>query len=918
MACGMAKAVLAPLLMVAVAYSARAEAPVPAVPEGVTGAILRLGDLHRDGSISAESGTRALDYYLGLTRLEGDIVAAIPPERLVEAGLPAEPDLDAAQKIYRKAADLGDPEAFVRLGDLALDGLAGAQDPKRAVELFRRGEIAGSAVASIRLGLMMIAGEGTAREVPGGLDRLERAAASGNGRALVHLADIARTGVPGALDANPQRAFALFQRAAETGDIGAALTAARMRIAGEGTAAAPEAGLATIRELAEAGFRDADLALGYLYLGGIAGVLPANPASAFQSFSRAAEAGSQSGATRIAEMQVRGIGTERDVARGLASLQSLADRGAVGAHLALAKLLNFGVGTFLAAEPERALKHYRKAAARGSARGAIEAARMMLEGRSGPADIPGAERMLAGLAEAGDASALLLLGELHDGEFGTSKSPDPAAAYGFYRRAAAHGSLTGRRRAAIMLARGRGVAADWDAALAELAGMAASVDAEAYLDLGDLHATAPINVPDGDAAIAAYTAAAENGVARALIRLGDLYRDGVIVDADGAAAIDYYRRAIAAGDPAGRLRVGEIYQSGEIVPYQPEEAFRLYSEAAAEGSVSAKIRIAMMSIRGEGTVRDTDFGIDALRRLVELGEAGAHVALGDVLARGLAGIVDAAEAIGHYESAADSGSVSAMMRLAELHRYGLLDRADPRRAFAYLEDAAAEGLDYALYLMGSGLTEGEFDSVRTSRKGLEALREAARRGVDEAVVGIALSHIDGASAPRNPRAGLAALSKAANAGNIAAASRLVEIYRDGREVGGRAIIRRDLTRARRAFQAISSRLPAGDRARHDFLLDVAAARRGAYDDLYDRIAEFAPVNRAGLVQAALRVDPNAFVFFAQRRLADLGHFRGRADGLMTAGSVRAVQSFCASLGAANLCRQGPLARTATFLISHAF
>jgi len=197
------------------------------------------------------------------------------------------------------------------------------------------------------------------------------------------------------------------------------------------------------------------------------------------------------------------------------------------------------------------------------------------------------------------------------------------------------------------------------------------------------------------------------------------------------------------------------------------------------------------------------------------------------------------------------------------------------------------------------------------------LQDAERRGVGDAVIGVAISQIVGNASTSDAKTGLSALAKAAAAGNLAAALRLVDIYRDGVIDGTRTVLRSDPARARKLLDGVSDRLAPGARKYQEILLDIARSGRGDYAGHYARIQEIAPLSRAKLMQRVMKANPNAFVGLVQLKLRDEGLFKGRADGLMTRATIRAVNDFCAALGVRDLCQGGPLAPTATFLLAHA-
>lgn len=506
----------------------------------ITAAILGLGDLYRDGKISQADGDFALKYYMDRSTREGEIFAVIPPNQLITVGQNVSPpDLKSAERTYTIAADLGHPDALLRLADLYLE--AGPEDLNKAFSLTLRAEKLGSLDASARLGLMLIRGTGTERDVERGLRYIRMSADRGNKRALMQLGMILRNGERDVIPADPATAFKYFQRAADLGDVAAAVIRARMTIYGEGVPAEPDLGLASAYQLASSGEPGAYLLLGDVSSDGIPGVLNTDMAEAFAAYRRAGELGSQTGTAQTGAMLVQGKGVETNVETGLALLEKAVAEGNEAAMLTLGDFYSHEDKSGLPKNDEKAYGLFQSATQRGNARAKLKVARMQLENR-GTDGLPtvGLD-LLSALESKGQSEASLVLAEYFSGQLGTRPTRDLTKAYQHYTRAADAGSKTGQLRAALMRVRGLGTRPDPVAGLAMLTGLADGGQIDALLALGDLYATGEIGEINVDRAETAYEAAARLGAQSANIRLGDLFSNAVPADVDRAVA--YYRKA---------------------------------------------------------------------------------------------------------------------------------------------------------------------------------------------------------------------------------------------------------------------------------------------------------------------------------------------------------------------------------------
>lgn len=150
-------------------------------------------------------------------------------------------------------------------------------------------------------------------------------------------------------------------------------------------------------------------------------------------------------------------------------------------------------------------------------------------------------RLLEGVANDGDAAAMVKLGELYQDGLGGPRNCEKAAEW--YRKAADAGSAVAMNSLALMYEFGWGRNAD-------------------YAEAAEW-----------------YRKAAERGHVAAMHNLGDLYSDGRGVKQDYAEAAKWYRQAAERGHPAAMNHLAGLYLNGWGVPQDHLEAEKWYRKA---------------------------------------------------------------------------------------------------------------------------------------------------------------------------------------------------------------------------------------------------------------------------------------------------------------------------------------------------
>jgi TPR repeat protein len=132
-----------------------------------------------------------------------------------ETGRGGPPDLAQALAWYGKAAQAGQPDAMLALGQFYHEGRGVGRDLAEAASWYRQAAHAGVAVAQYNLAVMLAAGDGVPQDLGEAAAWYQRAAAQGHGRAQFNLAVLLAQGQGGPADV--EQAYKWFSLAGLAG-----------------------------------------------------------------------------------------------------------------------------------------------------------------------------------------------------------------------------------------------------------------------------------------------------------------------------------------------------------------------------------------------------------------------------------------------------------------------------------------------------------------------------------------------------------------------------------------------------------------------------------------------------------------------------------------------------------------------------
>ncbi|MET0527617.1 MAG: hypothetical protein ABW003_04605 [Microvirga sp.] len=726
--------------------------------------------------------------------------------------------LSVALDWYRRASDLGDAEAALRLGRMRYDSKSPLYQPQEARAAFETAAKRGSVEAALVIAEDPYNG-GALGVSPAQAELwLDRAIETKAPRALVMGAEIRS-------QFKPDEAKILLTEALKVVDKDPGVLVSLGRFLRNGDLIDRNLPLA-IEFFDRAAKQDSTTAL-YEF----ARTVLAYPDSitaplqkiAIERLQGAAERGHVKAAVSLGDALMHGNGVAPAPSDALRWYQKAAEGGAT---VALVRLGDFYALRSDGVETPRALEWYRKAAEANSSTAMVRLGRMFSEGRGVPQDYALAAAWLSRAAAAGSGPAMIELSALY------SKAGGPGH-FNMAREALERAVRAGDARAPIALAKlylARGERPMADAALrkaAEGGNVEAALQlAETYLATkapdqvaqarrwlasaekaaaGDdelLSRVAILQLKDpstsqrgaasletlarknNPAAMTAYAQALLRGSgvqsdgvrAEALLRraiqlgydparfvLAKAYREGEGLTRDPARAIALYREIYndEPGDTKVLLALGDAYVQGDGVARDRKLATQFYALAAQNGDPEGQLQLGMAYLYGGGVEHD---GVKSEQLLTRSGEANvmmARLELGNAKASGMGAAVDPEGAFASFLRAAEAGSPEAMIEVARALRKGFGTQVDPALAQTWLERAARVGSYDAFYELY------RINTVAHDSKPQEAerwLMQAAQGGHPAAMYHLALRYKP-ASQDKNNIDGNDWLTKAAKAGH---------------------------------------------------------------------------------------------------------------------------------------------------------
>ncbi len=305
-----------------------------------------LGEAYLRGRLSPAADPDKAVFWWKRAADAGDIPSLLLVARFYEGqfGFPELKDPKEALASYAKAAGLGDASAMAALGSRLLSGEEKTRDEKKGREWLKKAIEAKEYTAYLALGDYE---ENVKKDLKAALAEYERGKDAGQIDCILRTADFYIEGK--GVEKDTARGLALLEKAAEAGNPVANFRLAVQALSGE----KPDllSGYGHLLKAATGNLVEAQNELGLLYLSGK--LAAADSSAGVAWLTRAAQGGYAQAQNNLATLYERGAAGLTQNIENAGQLYSLAaNQGHGSATLALARLLNEGIGT--KANPEKA------------------------------------------------------------------------------------------------------------------------------------------------------------------------------------------------------------------------------------------------------------------------------------------------------------------------------------------------------------------------------------------------------------------------------------------------------------------------------------------------------------------------------------------------------------------------------------
>jgi TPR repeat protein/GTPase SAR1 family protein len=666
----------------------------------------------------------AMEWYLRAAD-KGLVKAMVQIAECFESGIGVQQSHSEALRMYRKAADTGDPAGQNALA-VFLDERSSGEFSAEAIVWYRRAAEQGLAVAQANLGQKLIVESSGNSDGSEGFKWLMKAAEQGYAIAENMIGCCFMDGL--ACAQNPEMAFAWIKKAAEQGHPEAEANLARCYEEGIGTEIDQEAWSNWLIRASNHGNAASQLRIGMdlVYAEGDDADIPEGI-----DLIRTAASNGYAEAMRIyADLLRFGKQIEADPSSAVDWYRKSAELGDPAAQLSLAELLDDGVGC--QKNREEAFLWLRRSVDQGYAPAQHALGSCYRTGDGVPQDFAEATRLILLAANQGHSGAQNLLGLCYQHGEGVQQNTSDAVAW--YRKAADAENILGQLNLAICFRDGVGVLQD----LKEAAFW--------------------------------FRKAAEQGEDDAQNLLGECYKEGHGVPKSLNEAINWFRKAADQGNHAAQCNLGLCYAEGEGVTKSTREAITWFRLSAEQGNIAAQYFLGLVHA-GEGRAGEA---AKWYAKAAEEGLGAAQLALGWMHRNGEGVAQNYHEAFKMFSSAADQGELEAHIGLGLCYENGQGQPTNLKKAFEHYNLVASQGNSTAQYFLANCYMEGK-GVAQNQQTAVRWFRSSAEGGDADAQYMLGLCYANGEGVPQNLDLAKQHLQSAANMGNADAVTALNQI-----------------------------------------------------------------------------------------------------------------------------------------------
>lgn len=456
-------------------------------------------------------------------------------------------------------ANLNDPNACFKLGEIYFQGIGTAKDLQTGLKWYRRAAIKGLPIAMLQLGNIYRDGIIEPPSLTKAISWYEKAATAGNIKAMLILGEVYR-GWYGMLP-NYDKAMHLYIKAAGMGSLEAEYQMYRLitnnLINQNKYPVNINSILKSLKQSAADGNLDSMVALGDHYM------QQPNTTVAINYYNTAAEQNFAPALLRLGLLHFHGEGVERNYNTAIEFFEKAAKLGNVVSEYHLGEIYRQGLGVERSAKT--ASLWYTKAANKNFPK------------------------------------ALARLADLYF--FGKGIKPNLFTAIELYNKAATLGDSYSGLLISIFYAKGLGVTQNLPLSV-HWYNLVEQQQAQliAKFDIAKLYESGCGFNKDYHEAARWYLLAANQGLAKAQAKLAELYATGLGVEQDYNQAIKWYKRAADQGYNYAQYSLALLLPKTRY--YKASIAYNLMKKAALSGYKPAQYNLGLMHLHGNGTKKN--------------------------------------------------------------------------------------------------------------------------------------------------------------------------------------------------------------------------------------------------------------------------------------------------------------------------
>lgn len=471
-----------------------------------------------------------------------------------------ENDTDKANSFawYLKAAEQGEVHAYLKVGQMYLDGEGVNIDHVESARWYLKAAEAGFEYAQLNMGNFYRDGIGVSRSPEEAVRWYEQAANKNNLSAMLALGEMYKGWYD--LKSDYNKALVWYRKAkmqgSEQAEYEIAWLLAKLGDDREYTQ--------VTNELAKkSGNKNALVELGDAYLEGKNGNV--KPQLAFENYLKAAKQESADGAYRLAILFATGKGTDRD-------------------HY-------------------KAALWFEKAAELGVPMGAYHVGEIYYNGWGYDKNVKEAYKWYKVAAKMQATASYVRLADLHHSGRGASRYLPEA--FRWYQQAANAGDTYGQYMVSIMYRLGRGVEVDYDKSVFWDEQATAKHDKLFAMSKVARNYATGYGLPKDDAkALRWYLRAANGGLAEAQAKVGDYYASGIGTEQDLGKSLYWYKKAADQNYPYGLYNIAWSYLQGKGIAQNLYKAMNYFKKAAYQGHKPSQYQLGLMFYSGRGALQD--------------------------------------------------------------------------------------------------------------------------------------------------------------------------------------------------------------------------------------------------------------------------------------------------------------------------